>query len=422
MLLRDPVHGDIEFTAAECAVINLPEMQRLRGIKQLGTAYLVYPGAVHSRFEHSLGVCAVARRMVRFLTQAGFRECAEFEQAVCLAALLHDITHVPFGHTLEDERRLFPRHDKGQRLAHFLNGAVGETLARFGERERVGALLGENNGTPVPKWAQQVVSGAIDADLLDYLRRDSFFTGVSHGYDDRILRCFALLEDELVIRLVKHGFDRSDARSEAISVLRLRYFLTERVYYHHTKVVAGALISKAVEQALQAGKLSEKDLLTLNDWTLLEYLQRCGVPSAQLLAQRTAQRNLLKRAYGVSGEHISAALQQDWVTRYHEQRQLRAAAERAIAADLGVSFEDVVVYCPALTVMKEASVPVETRHGLQSLNHPDSPAYAELSALEERYAGLWRFYVFVPEAQVSRALHSANEFFGVPSEFQSKTR
>src|ERR1041384_1405527 len=104
-LIRDAVHGDIEFGALEVELMDTPEFQRLRGIKQLGTAYLVFPSAVHTRFEHSLGTPWMARLMldaVRRTTAISFDD----EILIRVAALLHDMTHIPFGHTLEDERRV----------------------------------------------------------------------------------------------------------------------------------------------------------------------------------------------------------------------------------------------------------------------------------------------------------------------------
>lgn len=416
MLLRDPIHGDIELTRLETAVLDLPMMQRLRGIKQLGTAHLVYPGALHTRFDHSVGVCAVAHRIVASLRRSGLQVPAELEDAIGVAALLHDVTHVPFGHTLEDERRLFARHDKGSRLADMFGGELGNALARLGIREVVGGLLGRPFPESVPRWAQDIVSGSIDADLLDYLRRDSFFAGLSHDYDDRIFRCFAEHDNRLVIKLAKHGMDRSDARSEIIGVLRLRYFLTERVYYHHTKVVAGAMISKAVEIALDHGVLAESDLLELNDWTLLDRLARCGVADAESLARRTLNRDLLKRGYVVSGRSVPPALRTTWVSRYHASREHRAQAEAEFAEKLGVPFADVVLYCPALTAMKEAAVPVETSRGLEYLNDAASETFAEIGALQDRYADLWRFYVFVPASVVGRAASIAGDMFQTPCE------
>ncbi|WCM20523.1 HD domain-containing protein [Paraburkholderia bryophila] len=420
MLLRDPIHGDIELSRLESAVVDLPVMQRLRGIKQLGTAHLVYPGALHTRFDHSIGVCAVAHRIVASLQRSGLSVPVELEDAIGVAAVLHDVTHVPFGHTLEDERRLFARHDKGSRLTDMFAGELGAALGRLGIRDVVGGLLGLSSPESVPRWAQDIVSGSIDADLLDYLRRDSFFAGLSQNYDDRIFRCFAEHADRLVIRLARHGMDRPDARSEIIGVLRLRYYLTERVYYHHTKVVAGAMISKSVEIALDHGVLAESDLLELNDWTLLDRLARCGVADAAALARRTLNRDLLKRGYVVSGHSVPLELRKEWVSRYHVSRARRAAVEQELAQKLGLPFADVVLYCPALSAMKEAAVPVETSRGLALLNDAGSAAFAEIGALQDRYADLWRFYVFVPADAVARAGSIAAEMFQIPCELALK--
>lgn len=415
MLLRDPVHGDVELSRAEVELLDCAAVQRLRGIKQLGTAYLVYPGALHTRFDHSIGVCTVAHRIVGELRRSGHDIPAEQEAAVGAAALLHDVTHIPFGHTLEDERRLFTRHDKGTRLAHFLDGQLGDVLRAHGLFDAVAGILGAAP-LSLPRWMQDLVSGAIDADLLDYLRRDSVFTGLAHHYDDRIFRAFALCGERLVMRLVKHGMDRPDARSEIIQLLRLRYFLTERVYYHHTKVVAGAMISKAVEQGLERSLLREDDLLELNDWTLLDRLQTAGMPEARTLIERVQRRALLKRGYVVSGRSIAEEQRREWVARYHKSPQGRAVVERELAAALGVPFEEVVLYCPALTVMKEAAVPVETSRGAGLLNDPGEDSLLEIHSLQQRYADLWRFYVFVPPEAAQRATAACEAILGVASE------
>ncbi|MFT4066933.1 HD domain-containing protein [Paraburkholderia sp.] len=401
-------------------MLDLPAMQRLRGIKQLGTAYLVYPGGLHTRFDHSIGVCALAHRIVGALRRSGLSVDTDLEQAIGVAALLHDVTHVPFGHTLEDERRLFARHDKGTRLQQMFSGEPGEALARLGIRDIVGSLLGLPSPQSAPAWAKDIVSGSIDADLLDYLRRDSFFTGLSQTYDDRIFSCFAENGDRLVIRLARHGMDRPDARSEIIGVLRLRYFLTERVYYHHTKVVAGAMISKAVEIAVDHGVLAEQDLLSLNDWTLLERLEHCGVADAAALARRSLSRDLLKRGYVVSGASVPLPEREQWVARYHLSRASRRQAEVELAHMLGLPFSDVVLYCPALSAMKEAAVPVETTRGVERLDDAGNATSAEIGALQQRYADLWRFYVFVPAHAVKRAAVVCEKQFGVPCELVLK--
>src|ERR1041384_3924233 len=124
-LIRDAVHGDIEFGALEIELMDTPEFQRLRGIKQLGTAYLVFPSAVHTRFEHSLGTSWMAQRLIQSIRRTG-SVSADDERLIRISALLHDIMHIPFGHTLEDERRVLPRHDKDdERVRQFLEGGTG---------------------------------------------------------------------------------------------------------------------------------------------------------------------------------------------------------------------------------------------------------------------------------------------------------
>lgn len=416
MLIRDPIHGDISLGRLEAAVLDRPAVQRLRGIKQLGTAHLVYPGAVHTRFDHSLGAGSVSHRIVAALRREGVDVPRDLEELVGAGALLHDVTHVPFGHTLEDERRLFARHDKGTRLAKLLDGELGAELAELGIREALADLLGAGPPT-LPAWAREIISSTIDADLLDYLRRDTYFAGLAHDYDDRVFRYFAVADGHLALQMAKHGMDRPDARSEVIQLLRMRYFLTERVYYHHTKVVAGAMISKAVELALDHDELEESDLLELNDWTLLDRLARSGEPGIAALIVRLQRRDLLKRGYVVSANTVGPERRAELVHRYHESRAARRSAEEQLAAALDCKVEDVIIYCPALTVMKEASARVVTSRGLRRLNDRGDPASAEISALEDRYANLWRLYVFVPPGAVERAALLAAELFGHPSEY-----
>ncbi len=423
MVVRDPVHGDIELDPAQASLLDRPEVQRLRGIKQLGTAYLVYPGALHTRFDHSLGTCAMAQRIVESLRAQGFAIEAELARAIGIAALLHDATHVPFGHTFEDERRLFPRHDKGSRLTWLLKGGLREALARWGLDGAVCELLGAVPRKTVPPWACQVVSSTLDADLLDYLKRDAYFAGLAPRYDERVFRYFTVHDEQLCVALARHGMERADAYSETVQVLRLRYFLTERVYYHHTKVAAGAMVSKAVELAHRYGHLGERELLALTDAKLFERLR--SVPSTRSpdaaivrLVERLEQRRLLKRGYALSAQVLDLAERARFVAQYHENAAERRRAEEELARAIGCASSEVVVYCPALTVMKEARALALTASGVSPLERYDRSG--EIRALQARYEELWRFYVFVPEEFRARAAQAAQERFGYPSELRER--
>lgn len=415
MLIRDPVHGDIELSKLETAVLDLQAVQRLRGIKQLGTAYLVYPGCVHTRFDHSLGACAASHAILAALRRSGIAVSRQVEELIGAAALLHDVTHVPFGHTLEDERRLFARHDKGTRLATLLAGPLGLELERLGVRAELAGLLGAAPASQ-PHWAAEIVSSTIDADLLDYLRRDSYFAGLAQNYDDRIFRYFTVAGDHLALRMSKHGMERPDARSEIVQLLRMRYFLTERVYYHHTKIAAGAMISKAVELALEDGGLDEMQLLAVNDWTLLDRLQSGSGSASAALIDRLLRRDLLKRGYVISARTVPLEERTALVARYHDSPAARREAEEELAAELECPADDVIVYCPALTVMKEAAALVEAPDGVHPLNAVGGAGLSEIKALEERYAALWRLFVFTPQRLAKKMASVAAAWFGYPSE------
>src|SRR6266436_1607839 len=263
-LIRDAVHGDIEMGPLDVELIDTPEFQRLRGIKQLGTAYLVFPSAVHTRFEHSLGTSWMAHRILEKVRRVGTIS-PDDETLIRVSALLHDITHIPFGHTLEDERRVLPRHDKDEeRVNYFLReSAIGRILKREGLQEKVINIL-----TVDENYRADITGGAISADLLDYLRRDTYFCGLSQFYDQRVFESFILENGRLVINLEKNGMLRHDALSELVNLLRIRYTLSERVYFHHTKIASGAMISKAVELVLQNG-FDAAELRTLKDETLV---------------------------------------------------------------------------------------------------------------------------------------------------------
>lgn len=420
MILRDPVHGDIYLTERETKVLDTPAMQRLRGIKQTGTAHLVYPGCVHTRFDHAVGTLGVAKRMLETLRRAGYAISPADEEIAAVAALLHDVTHVPYGHTLEDEREIFPRHDRASRFAYFLQGDLEAVLDSLDLKEPVTALLTRRSADPDKLWRTQMIAGAVDADLLDYLRRDSYFAGLTQDYDDRIFTYFTLTEGQLVVNMVKHGLENPAARSEILHLLRMRYFLTERVYLHHAKVIAGAMVCKAVELAVQHG-LREEDLFPLSDAGLFALLQGMTYglrfPGIANLVQAVAERRLFKRAYVLSGASLGGQ-QAAIIERYAGQSPARAALEERIAAAAGVEPEQAIVYCPRATQFKEVSVPVLSRRGLHPLSHLEPEPTGEVGALAQQYANLWRLYVLVPPTATERARRACERSFGLPSEFE----
>jgi hypothetical protein len=374
----------------EVELMDTLEFQRLRGIKQLGTASLVFPSAVHTRFEHSLGTSWMAHRILEAVRRT--HDVSQDDVTLIrVAALLHDITHIPFGHTLEDERRVLPRHDKDEERVDFFfrQSAIGKILKREGiQDEVVGIIRGDDT------YRADIVGGAISADLLDYLRRDTYFCGLSQFYDQRIFESFIIENRRLVMNLEKQGRVRLDALSEMVNLLRIRYTLSERVYFHHTKVSSGAMISKAVELALREG-MTAGELRSLKDETLLWILRELYTrnPAVMHLLNRLESRQLYRACHVLSTE-IGEKRRQEIVGRFHHDVEAREAAETSIARASGIQPHEVIVYCPSFGMsLSEAEVPVKLDRGeilpLSGANNE------EIRILKEKHKELWKFYVLI---------------------------
>jgi len=419
-VLRDPVHGDIYLTHEELSLLDSAEMQRLRGIKQLGTAYLAYPGAMHTRFDHSIGVVHLTERMI-----AAINRNAELDPAGCLmvgeqeariiriAALVHDVTHLPFGHNIEDQTGLFHRHDSAYRFERMLSDRtqLGRRMADLGIRDEVlGTLVGERTGGPrIPPYWSQIMSDTVSSDILDYLQRDAYFTGLNLGVDARIANYFRVHKESgnLYIDLAKRDLLREDILSELVRMLEARYYFSERVYYHHAKVAAGALVARAVELALVHGLVSEEDFYGLTDASLFFLLEeRARAAPAQLSARigslldRFRTRRLLKRVC-VFPLRANREAQAGLVERffapgtYAARQETEERISRAVHSATGEA-PDVVLYCPAARMqLKEAATHVRWpgEAGLKPLNEFQD-RIPRLADLERSYRELWKFYVF----------------------------
>jgi HD superfamily phosphohydrolase len=419
-VVRDPVHGDIYLTHEELSVLDTREMQRLRGIKQLGTAHLVYPGATHTRFEHSIGCVHLAQRIIDAVNRSFEerpRECLgigeEEARVIRLAALVHDVTHIPYGHNVEDQAGLMQRHDSPRRFEEMLSGEteVGQALARARAREEVLSVLApqaEGRAAIPPYWSQ-INADTICSDILDYLQRDAHYTGLRIQIDERLLNYFRVDRDSgnLYIDLAKHELLREDILSEVVRMLEARYYFSERVYYHHAKVAAGVLVSRAVELVLQAGLLAEKDFYGTTDASLVDALERAAqkgpVPLRRRvlsLLARLRARELPKRVC-VFPAYANREAQRELVARFYKggAGSERSAVEERIS-DLvrfatGRSVE-IALCCPSARMqLKEAATHVRWPglEGVRPLTELRERV-PRLSDLERSYSDLWKFYVF----------------------------
>src|SRR5690606_27012192 len=193
-VIRDPLWDNIRLDRPAQRALDTPAMQRLRYIRQLGHAFLVYPGATHTRFEHALGAYHLTRRALSALQERG--QLSGVGEDLCLAlrlaALLHDIGHYPFSHALEEAG--FPSHE-AQGVARLERGRLAEALEAAGGADcgrEIGRLIRGTSASPL----QGMISGSLDLDKIDYLSRDAHMCGVPYGTVDvdRLLSSLVLLD------------------------------------------------------------------------------------------------------------------------------------------------------------------------------------------------------------------------------------
>jgi HD superfamily phosphohydrolase len=196
------------------------------------------------------------------------------------------------------------------------------------------------------------------------------------------------------MNLEKQGRVRQDALSELVNLLRIRYTLSERVYYHHTKVSSGAMISKAVELALREG-MTVEELRTLRDETLMWILKELYARNATVahLVKRLESRQLYRACHVISTE-IGEKRRTDMVTRFHHDLDAREAAESSIARASGIQPQEIIIYCPSFGMqLSEAEVPVRSDRGeIQPLSAGNNE---EIRILKEKHKELWKFYVLI---------------------------
>lgn len=341
-VVRDPLWNTIRLDHTAVALIDTPEFQRLRHIRQLGLAYLVYPGATHTRFDHALGVYHLARWALGLLGERGELEGVDAAECALVpyAALLHDVGHYPFSHALEElDGEWVPGHHE-QHTARFLAApaiaaALGEIAADA--PARIEALVRGASGSPL----QGLVSGSLDLDKIEYLRRDARFCGVPYGEVDvdRLLHALALLDDPQTGRREIGIHEKGLSALE--SMLFAKYQMFRNVYWHHAVRAATALYKRLVQEAVDGGLLSSDEIVGMTDERLLVTLEMraCGAagPHAERIARRwlpaLRERRLPKRALELPGEALRGLPAEDWL--YAEPR-LRYDLELRLARDLGL--------------------------------------------------------------------------------------
>lgn len=387
-IIKDPVHGDVEVGEAALVLLDSPPLQRLRHVRQLGFAHLVYPGANHTRFEHCLGTMHLASLLCRHLGLD--RRDADL---VTVAALLHDIGHGPFSHVSEAfmVEMMGKGHQEVEGLLH--EERTAERIARCGlDPEEVAAVINGNH-----RYAG-IIHGDLDVDRMDYLLRDAHYTGVPYGIVDaaRLIRSTVLTETG--IALDQGGINAAE------SLLIARTLMRPVVYYHHVSRIATSMFHLALLSHIEGGEDAVDDLMGMDDAALFTRLLASPDPTARTLARRLYGRDLYKRAVYVGRGQVNAASVQN-LTTVAESRRMAAA----IAAEAGVEEETVLVDIPPFPSEMSMEVRVRDRDALVGLEQV-SPL---LSTLNETRREQWRLGVYTLPDQRGEVERAANEILHI---------
>jgi hypothetical protein len=381
-VVRDPLWNNIPLEPAALELLDTPVVQRLRYVRQLGHAFLVYPGATHSRFEHALGAYHLARRALTAFTDAGVALEPAEGLRLRLAALLHDVGHYPFSHALEEAG--LPHHE--------------ELAERHLAHPDLAAAL-EHAGTPAAKLLPLIrgqsrdplaglVSGPVDVDKLDYLSRDAAMCGVPYGVIDveRLLASLVLAPGpggRIALAVHEKGLSALE------SLLFAKYQMYRTVYWHHAVRAATVMFKRLVRRAIADGRIRPMDVAIATDDGLIHELSRDD-PTG--LALRLRERRLAKRILDLPAADVAL----DGTGWPAADPELCERVEDSLARDAGLVPGELFLDFPAKPSMFGTDLPLLRRDGaLVPLASAESEAHLGLPRVAaELYRSARRLRVF----------------------------
>ena len=380
--IRDPIHNYIKLGTLETRLMDTPQFQRLRYVRQLGLNYLVYPGANHSRFEHSLGVYHLARACVE---EIGLEDY--LRRVLSTAALLHDLGHGPFSHVSDTIFKLHGTSHEEFSLKQIREGGVGTILEQHGiDPGDVCSVLQKNH-----KFSSLITS-QLDVDKMDYLVRDAHYTGVAIGADlGRIVNTHRLVGEKIAI---------SDTSLPAVeSLLISRYIMYPSVYNHRTARIAERMLLRAFELSLQGEVGGGREGISLErleklqqmkDVEFLTHLQE-SCEKADLMVQRVLQRKLLKTAFELPFERVG----EEEAERVNGiKREFSQQLEERIAHRFSIPKDLVIIDVPGFSITGERPLYIVTKgNELKTVNEVSRLA----AILAHAQYDHWKIRLFLPE-------------------------
>ena len=367
--IKDPVHGYVYITEAEKEVVDSFPLQRLRRLRQLAGAEYVYPGANHTRFEHSVGVMYLAGRVFKN-PNISQRVSEDEAEMVKIAALLHDVGHGPFSHIFEHllVKALNKTHED-MTLWIVKNSELRDIINKIGYNpEEVGRLSVGRLHKPEKAFLDQIISSSIDVDKLDFIVRDTYHTGAEYGYIDvfRLIHTFDVLDENLAVDL------GALSALESFIIARVESF--KSIYFHRVGRAAQIMLATAMEMANEELGLvnfkTPEEYLAMDDYTVWTMLKSCQRSSE--IIKNLERGRMLKCAY-----EQTFYVKDKTVSSIFSVEEFRNQIRDKIAEDAEVEPEAVTIDVPTLpsvpyhhsTLMEPMEIPVfyKTRDGRKIL-------------------------------------------------------
>jgi len=363
-VIRDPIHDYIELDELALALIETPQMQRLRRIRQLGFSNLVYPGANHTRFEHSLGVYHLAKHLVKQVDEKQRNE-------LLAAALLHDIGHGPFSHATEDLILRYTRKSHEDIEEFLRKGEISDILKEYSLSPS--AIAAHIRGDTDPG---QIIHSEIDVDRMDYLVRDAHYTGVAFGLIDhvRLIHELKFNENRLVLNI--------GGLQAAESLLVSRFLMHPTVYFHHVSRIAESMCENAAQYMIEGG-LDPQLFRRMDDCSFMMEMKKAG-GYASGIAERLDNRRLFKRALYTGFDSVNVDV--------IKIRNNKKRVENEIAETVGIDPGFVLVDIPEKPDIVEMKAQVMVNGKMISLDKASNL----VASLEKAQLDNWRLGVFTP--------------------------
>lgn len=370
--IRDSVHGNLYLDEFEVRLVDTPQIQRLRRIKQLGFTYLIYPGANHSRFEHSIGTMHVASKIA---DSVGLDE--HTKKMIRSCALLHDIGHGPFSHV--SEAVLDTPHEY-QTSKVIKESEISDILSEtFDLNEVIDIIHGKGS-------LGHIISSELDADRMDYLVRDSYYTGVAYGMID-VERLVSSMKLEKGLVIEAKGIQAAE------SALIARYLMYPSVYQHHTTRIVNSMFRRCIKWMFEAGLVDSNTIYKYDDADITT-IARSHDDLIKDIINRLDNRNLFKRVFTIK---LSDLEEPKDVFKINEKKIKRIELE--IAEDLGSPPEYTIIDIPEYPFFNEMRTQVSVGNECVKLNEISNLVSA-LKNMRFNYADIC---IYVPEEYAEKA-------------------